>query len=148
MIITITALTGLAALAITSRMKPKYEASVTMLVEPSKDAKTSDYSALVAAERLALTYSEMITGRTMFNKMVSDLEFTVEELSEKITVQPVQDTQLIRLTVEDESPKHAAEIANHFAKIFLEYIDRKQSERYAGQKEEHQLQIASLTFRS
>jgi polysaccharide biosynthesis transport protein len=128
-----TILAGLAAFLVVRQMAPVYQASAMLLIEPSKDSMSGEYSALIAAERLALTYSELLKGRTILEQVIADLDlaYTPEQMSKKISVQPVRDTQLIRLAVEDESPEQAAEFANHLAQSFADQIHSTQSNRYA-----------------
>ena len=90
----------------TSLLPSVYEATTTLLVQPAQDTKTSEYTALITAERLALTYSRMLKGRPVLDAVISQmgLEKTPEELVEKIKAEPIKDTQLIQLTVLDSSP--------------------------------------------
>ena len=50
------------ALVVTSRMPPAYEATTTLLVAPAEQTSTSEYNTLMAGERLALTYGQMLKG--------------------------------------------------------------------------------------
>lgn len=47
---------------------------------------------------------------------------TVDELSQNITTSSVEDTEIIRITVNNEKKKMAAEIANEVADVFSDEI--------------------------
>jgi len=51
-----------------------------------------------------------------------NLDLTFEQLSEKISVSAVNDTEIIRITVTDENAKKAKNIANITAKYFTSEI--------------------------
>jgi capsular polysaccharide biosynthesis protein len=101
-----TALAGLAALFVTAQIAPVYEANVTLLVEPSKSTMSSEYSAIIAAERLALTYTQMLTSRPVMEAIIVELGLgeTPDELAKKVSASSIRDTQLIKVTVKADSP--------------------------------------------
>jgi non-specific protein-tyrosine kinase len=107
-------LAGGAAFLVSRAMTPIYAASTTLLINEAPDAHTSDYTALLMSERLARTYAQMLTQRPVLSAVIAylELEMDVEDLQGAVEVQPVRDTQLIELTVENESPYTAAIIAN------------------------------------
>lgn len=146
LILICTTLAGIAGFLIYTRVPPVYKASVVLFVEPSNETVVNEYSALIAAERLAQTYSVMLESNMLLSGVIHDLglETTTGTLSQKITAQPIQDTQLVRLTVEDESPEQAARIANHLAESFAAYIYTTHSERYAGSLAEIQNQLRDI----
>ena len=127
-------LAALAAFIVTSAISSNYEATATLLIQPAQDTRSNEYNVLVAGERLALTYSEMLKGRAVLDVVISQnkLDETADSLASKITAQPVRDTQLIRLTVKDSSPSQAALLANAIAEAFIEHVQTLQKERYAG----------------
>jgi succinoglycan biosynthesis transport protein ExoP len=127
-------LAALVAFIVTSTISSNYEATATLLIQPAQDTRSNEYNVLVAGERLALTYSEMLKGRVVLDTVISQnkLDETANSLAEKITAQPVQNTQLIRLTVKDVSPAQAAFLANAIAEAFIKHVQTIQKERYAG----------------
>lgn len=134
LILICTLLAATTAFFITSRMPPVYNANVTILVEPSEDLKTGGYNDLVAGERLAITYSQMVVGRSILEEVISQLGLseTPTTLAKKITAVPVKNTQLIQLTVQDSSPTQAALLANKIAEVLTSRIQLLQSSRYAA----------------
>jgi capsular exopolysaccharide synthesis family protein len=135
------------AFAVSSWMPPKYRASATLLVSPAPSAAASDYSALLAGQRLALTYSQMLTGRPVLEQVIAQLglRVTPDTLAEKIDVDPIEDTQLIRVTATDSSPGRAAAIADTVAEVFISQIETLQAERYAESLASTEEQIADLS---
>jgi capsular polysaccharide biosynthesis protein len=95
---------------------------------------SSEYSAIIAAERLALTYTQMLTSRPVMEAIIAelDLEETSSELAKKVSAASIRDTQLIKVTVQAESPEKAAELANTLADAFTEYVQSLAVERYSG----------------
>jgi capsular exopolysaccharide synthesis family protein len=110
------------AFLVTSWMPPVYSASATLLVHVATG--TSDYTAIVTSERLALTYTQMLRGRPVMETVTArlDLEETPDALAKRVKVKPIKDTQLIRLSVEHTDPTRAALIANAIAEVFIAQI--------------------------
>ena len=137
---------GVAFLVMNSRA-PLYEAATTLLIKPGQDAKTSEYNLLVAGERLALTYAQMIKGKPVLDTIITayGLEETPESLARKISAVPIRDTQLILLTVADSSAEQAALIANALAEAFTEYTQTLNTQRYAVSLESLQEEIDTFS---
>ncbi|MCL6472475.1 MAG: polysaccharide biosynthesis tyrosine autokinase [Firmicutes bacterium] len=116
----------LAGIFITAYMAPQYEASVRVLVTQGQSSSTNQpvvesYQAVLLSERLTKTLSQMITSRTLTQKVINDLNLRLqpEELEEKITAKPVKDTQLIQLSVTDNNPVLAKKLADSVAANFV-----------------------------
>jgi capsular polysaccharide biosynthesis protein len=124
LIIGCTILVFVAVLIITYFLPPVYEATALMLVKPVQMDSSNVYSDLMAGERLALTYSQMLKGSPVLEEVISELDLkeTPDELSKKISTKSVQGTQLIQLSVKESTPQKAALIANTIAKVFTEQI--------------------------
>ena len=75
-------------------------------------------------QNLIGTYSEIITSRKVLQQVIDNLKLkmTVDELSQNITTSSVEDTEIIRITVNNEKKKMAAEIANEVADVFSDEI--------------------------
>ena len=85
-------LAGAASFLISIRMKPVYEAKSTILVSEASGNSTTDYTSLMASERLTRTYSEMMTSETVLIEVSQLLGLTTPlvDLAEMITVTPVR----------------------------------------------------------
>jgi succinoglycan biosynthesis transport protein ExoP len=124
LIIGCTVLVFIAVLIITYFLPPVYEATALMLVKPVQMDSSNVYSDLMAGERLALTYSQMLKGSPVLEEVISELDLkeTPVELSKKISTKTIQGTQLINLSVEESTPQKAALIANTIARVFTAQI--------------------------
>jgi len=133
LIVLCAALGGGAAYAYSSRITPVYSASTTLLVQQASASGSSEYTALLTSERLARTYSEMITGRAVMEAVIDQLGLDVSptELAGRIKVELVRDTLLIRLQVEDTNPLRAAQVSDAVAYAFAAQNDSRQQERFA-----------------
>jgi capsular exopolysaccharide synthesis family protein len=128
---------------------PVYEASAILLVKPSLDTKTNEYNVLVAAERLAITYSKMLKGRPVLENVIARLGLaeSPDTLADRLTVLPISDTQLIRLTTRGDSPSSAALLVNTWAHTFTDYIQELDAERYASSFSDLQEEMEMLEGR-
>ncbi|MTI80477.1 MAG: lipopolysaccharide biosynthesis protein [Firmicutes bacterium] len=105
-------------------LTPVYKASTTMMVGKSytgENAALVQYQDLLTANQLVKTYSEIARSRTVAEKVITKagLDTTPEQFSGKVKVNPVKDTQLIEVAVEDKDPQKAAEMANLTSKVFM-----------------------------
>jgi non-specific protein-tyrosine kinase len=148
LIVGCTFLAAVVAYFVTAQMTPYYEATAILMIQPAQDTHSTEYSILVAGERLALTYSEMLKSKPVLDTVLSQnqLKESADELAKRVSAQPVRDTQLIHLTVEDPSPNKAASLANAIASEFILYIQNLQTERYAGTLKDIQDKMDALTL--
>ena len=108
---------------------PLYESSTIVLVserQPTEKAELNygSYEGLLMSERLAKTYSEMMLTQAIAAKVVKrlGLKVTPTELTSRIAAEPVQDTNLIKLTATDKDPLRAQRIAGMTVKVFSEEL--------------------------
>jgi non-specific protein-tyrosine kinase len=141
-----TLLAGGAAYGISSRMTPVYRASTLVLINEAPGARTADYTALMASERLARTYAEVMTTRPVLEGVsrLLDLPEGQEVLPGAISVQPVRDTQLNEIQVEDTHPGRAALIANALVAEFAAQNREEQASRFAASKQNLEAQMAQV----
>lgn len=102
---------------------PMYQSNTTIvLVGESKKEYSQTDSQL--NQNLIGTYSEIITSRKVLQQVIDNLKLktTVDELSSNITTSSVEDTEIIRITVNNERKKQAAEIADEVAEVFSDEI--------------------------
>ncbi len=123
---------------ISSRLTtPVYAATTTLLVnEAPSSGKTADYTSILTSERLAQTYSAMMTKQPVVKAAVEGLhlDFSPEALPARISVNLVRDTQLMVLQVESEDPQLAMNLANAIPSAFSSQNTAVQAERYADSK--------------
>ena len=142
-------LAGIAAY-ITSRFQdPVYQATTIFLVSEAPSTQASEYTAILTSERLARTYSEMLTKRPILEEVITRLGLEEkfkrpESLKKNITVQVVRDTQLIELSVEDTDPILAAQLANSLISALVDQNENLSSGRYNTAEENLRSQIDSV----
>lgn len=106
-------------------MIPIYESSSTLLVNYKQNQETvMTYSDIQMSQKLVDTYSEIIKSRSVAEAVLQklDLDLTPGQLSSKITVSKVSDTEIIRINVQDEDPAMAALIANTVSDVFKKEV--------------------------
>lgn len=121
---------GLSAYLISSAMTPIYQSSLTLLIEENQlPVNGSDYNSVLAAQQLATTYSHLVTAPSVLNQTIAKLglPLTPAKLASEISVSPIRDTQLLRVTVDDPNPHRAADVANAVGDIFIKDLQQRQS---------------------
>jgi capsular polysaccharide biosynthesis protein len=116
------------AAALTTLATPVYESHTTVFVGPqafvSDDASVSGnlQVSLSIAERLTKTYATMMRSLTVAEKAVEDSGLRVNPtyLRSRLTVNAIEDTTLIEVSVKDPDPVQAANMANATADAFVE----------------------------
>ena len=126
-------LAGISAFLVSSRIAPVYRATTTLLVDQAQGTEGTQYSDIMASERLANTYSQMLTGRPVLEATIAQLELegSPNTLAKRMEVSPIPDTQLVRMSVNDTDPVRAALTANTIADLFVAQVQALQTERYA-----------------
>lgn len=106
-------------------LTPIYQSSTQILVNQAK----SDQQAFNPGEvqtnlQLINTYNVIIKSPAILDKVIAELglNMTSGQLNSNITVGSEQDSQVVNISVMDEDPKQAAEIANTTATVFQKEI--------------------------
>ena len=99
---------------------PKYT-SVTKLFVMTKNDDTSasaTYTDLQTGSMLTKDYMELVKSRPVLEKTISKLKLDVEpeELAEMITTETPTDTRIMSISVTDDDPKEAKQIADTLRK--------------------------------
>jgi capsular exopolysaccharide synthesis family protein len=117
------------AYGINRYMPPVYTASSTLLVQ----AAVTDFQAVMTSERLAATYSQLLKESTVLEMVIQQLGLreSPAALASKLTVNPIPDTQLIRVSVVHTNAALAAQIANALTETFAQQVEVFQTERYS-----------------
>lgn len=114
LITAITVLVALLGFAVSALLIPKrYEASVSMLVNTRTDASaaiTNDN--ISSAQNLVDTYAIIIKSNTILNRVIADLdlELTYTELQEMVTVDSINNTQVMKVAVQSPDPETSRKI--------------------------------------
>lgn len=122
LILTITILAmGIAAVASYFFMTPIYQSSTQILVNQKAD-ETNQFNQQAIQTNLQLinTYNVIIKSPAILSKVIEqlDLETTPAQLNGQLTVSSAQNSQVVNLTVQDENPYRAVDIANTTAEVF------------------------------
>lgn len=147
LIVLATALAAGTAFIISSQMTPIYQASTTLLINEARNPGPLNYNDILTSERTAKTYAERLTKRPVLKEVAKRTGIvwdTDKKFPADINIQPVRDTQLIRLGVEHPNPQLAADIANTLPKVFGERNEEIQAGRFASSKENLSRQLNTL----
>jgi len=146
---------------------PIYEASATIKVEPSSTSSPiGDLFGMQAGGSSEIsTEVELIKSRRNLQKVIEELDLVeyyknkaddpeaakeidtnkiIKSLSEIISVSPVKDTNIVRITVKNEDPELAKNIANTLAEIYNELLKSLSKNEYTVRVEFIQTQIPQI----
>ncbi|MCV9884497.1 YveK family protein [Metabacillus halosaccharovorans] len=106
-------------------LTPIYQSSTQILVNQSKDEQQV-YNAGEVQTNLQLinTYNVIIKSPAILDKVIEKekLDMTAGTLNGQVTVASEQNSQVVNITVQNEDPNKAADIANSIATTFQEEI--------------------------
>jgi succinoglycan biosynthesis transport protein ExoP len=111
--------------AIISEVLPKvYSASSTLIVVQKENAATFD--AVEAAQVTARTYSDIVAAPVIATQVARQLGggVSASSVSSSVSVSPVVETQLLKITAEDHDPRQAQILANTYASAVVAYTQK------------------------
>lgn len=106
--------------------KPMYSTSTTVVLVKNDEGTTSssnssiEQSDIVLNQKLVATYRQIIKSRLVVGQVIDELglNYSIDKLSSRITVQAVDDTEILKITVTDANYDKAARIANKLTEVF------------------------------
>ncbi|MCA1032238.1 capsular biosynthesis protein [Bacillus timonensis] len=103
---------------------PTYQSSTQLLVNQQSKEEFLDVNQVRTNIELINTYSVIIKSPKILKEVVNelDLEQSVIELSEQVTVKDLENSQVIEIIVETDNPTDSAIIADGIAKVFQREI--------------------------
>jgi capsular polysaccharide biosynthesis protein len=122
-------------------IEPTYEAKTVLAVNQSDFSKNSGngleglvYTLSGLPEVSINSYISQAKSGAVLAKVCEKLqsnsqEMSVQELANKISITNTKDTDLLEVTVKDQFPQGAAEIANIFAEEFIAFIANTNNEK-------------------
>jgi non-specific protein-tyrosine kinase len=118
-----------------------YVATAILMVDPA--AQRGE------AGNPALTYGQMVESRPVLEAVIAQLNLSrsPEALAKSVWVEPVPDTQLFRLNVENTDAPRARLLADTIAQAFIDHVQALQAEPYVERFAELQGQIETLSSR-
>lgn len=109
-------------------IKPVYQASTKLIVNEAKQNNplvALDLNAVNVNLKLIDTYKEIIRTPAIMDKVAvqyPDLNLTAEQLTGKVKVSSVNNTQVMTLAVQDPSYSRAVDIVNAVSQVFKQEI--------------------------
>lgn len=114
-------LTGLAWLTSTRVLTPVYTTSTTLWIV-QKQANAPDYTTLMTNRSLAQTFAEVARSRSVIEQVLSTEGLgglSVTWVQARLKVEPISETEMIRLSFSDTDPARAAKLADLIAAAFI-----------------------------
>ncbi|MDR4925428.1 Wzz/FepE/Etk N-terminal domain-containing protein [Peribacillus simplex] len=105
-------------------LTPVYQSSTQILVNQKQSKNQLDSTQIQSNIDVINTYSVIIKSPAILEKVIYDLELeqSVDQLSQKITINSQENSQVFSLTVQDSNPSKAVEIANAVSGTFQKEI--------------------------
>lgn len=132
-------------------LSPVYQSKVVVMVKQYRDPKSTDTGQNTEQENLQSvvdslsklpemtikSYVAQVTNEALLRNIINILKldqavYTPESLAGLIDVQGVPDTNLIEISVKNNDPVLAAEIANKLAEKFLEFVSSANEKQLAS----------------
>jgi capsular polysaccharide biosynthesis protein len=104
---------------------PEYTASTTLILVKSQSDTEVTTSDVTLNDKLISTYREMAKSDKIINLVLQEYnikDISAGELKNKIAVTTVSDTQMLKISITDEDPKIATNIANALAEVFIDQV--------------------------
>lgn len=106
--------------------KPMYKSYTTVILggNASNNTSTITQSDIALNKNLVDTYAEIVKSRRVLDQVIKELDLknSYESLSSKISVTAVNNTEIIKISVDDRSAVTAKNIANVTANYFTKEI--------------------------
>ncbi|MBR4672279.1 MAG: polysaccharide biosynthesis tyrosine autokinase [Bacilli bacterium] len=106
--------------------KPMYSTSTTILLVQADDNSGSsiEQNDIALNQKLVSTYSQIIKSRLVVSQVIDnlDLNYSYNELSGRISVKAVDDTEILKITVTDAEGEQAMRIANELSSVFSKEV--------------------------
>ncbi len=108
-------------------LEPEYQTFTTLMVGKPKDYQTDsklEYNDLILNQKLVSTYGEIVKSRVVTDKVIENLglDLSYNAFRDKVSVNLVKDTEIIKIQVIDSNPSLAADIANETASVFIDSV--------------------------
>lgn len=115
----------LGSIAFTLLTTPLYQASTRLFVSTAGGSTLSEtYQGNRFSQERVISYTELLMGKTLAQRTIDKLELnmTADELQANVVARAKPDTVLIDLSVNDESPVRARDIANALSEEFVTMV--------------------------
>lgn len=101
-----------------------YRADTTLIVSSGMQSVGLDSSDISLNQKLVVTYSEIAKSRDILTRVINkyDLQESVGSLGQKMSISPINDTELIKLSYTSGDPKLAEAVTNELAEEFIKKV--------------------------
>lgn len=106
-------------------MTPQYSSSAMMIVNTRQDVTSNVTSDQInSATKLVATYSIIIKSDTVLQQVIDNLglNLTYAQLNKRVTVAAVDDTQVMKITVQSDSPEWARQVCEQIITVAPDVI--------------------------
>lgn len=105
----------------------KYSTSTSVVLvknEASSGSDTISQNDIVLNQKLVSTYKHIIKSRLVLEQVIGDLklDYDYDHLYKNVSAEAVEDTEILKITVTDESPDVAVKIADTVANVFSKEV--------------------------
>ena len=102
--------------------KPMYSSNTTVILSGSSDTITQNDIAI--NKNLVNTYAEIVKSRKVLDQVINDLslDLSYSELNSFITVEPIINTEIIKIIVHSDDSLEAMNIANSTSYFFSKEV--------------------------
>ena len=103
---------------------PKYESTTKIMVLNKQDNNTLTSADMQTSTQLTKDYAELIQSRTVLEGVIAqlNLDMTYKEMLNKVSVETSSDSRIVSISVTDEDPYTASEIANAVRDMAADHI--------------------------
>ena len=102
--------------------KPMYKSNTTVILGGS--AETITQSDITINKNLVNTYAEIVKSRRVLEQVIEELSLDINysELNNSITVEPINNTEIIKIIVNSDDSLKSMNIANSTANFFTKEV--------------------------
>jgi len=142
LLVLLACLAGGVAFFISWQQTPVYESSTLVMVNAAPSALSDSYNSIITSQQLLETYATIMTTQPVLDGVQQELG--LGEVTASIQVQPIQNTQLLTVIVQDTDPIRAADVANSLVSVFAAQLKADQTARYTDSKKNLEDQMAVI----
>ena len=130
-------------LAVSRAQAPLYEATMTLIVGSITNSN-QQWSDIQLSERLVLTYADLVRRQPVLQGAVDALQLndTWQALGSRVSARPVENTQLLEISVKASSPREAQmladEVGRQLARVSSTTTQSKPSDQVSDSEETRQ----------
>ena len=113
------------AAVVSPRLPKSYETSTELLIV--QQTQNQSFDAVQAAQVAARTYGSIVTSRNIASLVAADLGpgYSPGDLQQQVSAEPVPQTQLLRITVNDGTAAGAQRVARAYGTVFAKYVGER-----------------------